>query len=204
VHVQRGHPTFDNPRSRADRGKYLSRTQPAGGWQRVSAALSSRKPSSQRPAPSKNGRRIPCMAISFCPAIPRCRSSMKSTGSGREKLHHAALQRDPTWRAIFSLSASFQIEEPGLEHAVTMPKVPLPEDLPKRIRNPEALWCSMPDSIRRWFAQDRPIEIRPVDLSRYVQHETGALEQYVWRCARRGRSRAIPPFIAPCSLIFPT
>lgn len=33
-------------------------------------------------------------------------------------------------RAIFSLSASFQIEEPGLEHAVTMPKVPLPEDLP--------------------------------------------------------------------------
>ena len=44
-------------------------------------------------------------------------------------------------RAIFSLSASFQIEEPGLEHAVTMPKVPLPEDLPSEIRNPEALWC---------------------------------------------------------------
>src|SRR3977135_249079 len=33
-------------------------------------------------------------------------------------------------RAIFSLSASFQIEEAGLEHAVSMPKVPLPERLP--------------------------------------------------------------------------
>jgi acyl-CoA thioesterase-2 len=61
-----------------------------------------------------------------------------------------------------------------------MPKVPLPEDLPSESEILRRFGASMPDSIRRWFAQDRPIEIRPVDLGRYVQHETGALEQYVW------------------------
>ena len=83
-------------------------------------------------------------------------------------------------RAIFSLSASFQIEETGLEHAVSMPKVPLPESLPDEAEILRRFGASMPAAIRLWFAQDRPIEIRPVDLGRYVQHETGALEQYVW------------------------
>jgi acyl-CoA thioesterase II len=83
-------------------------------------------------------------------------------------------------RAIFSLSVSFQIEEPGLEHAVPMPKVPLPESLPSEAEILGRFGASVPDTIRRWFAQDRPIEIRPVDLARYVTHERGALEQYVW------------------------
>jgi acyl-CoA thioesterase II len=40
--------------------------------------------------------------------------------------------------------------------------------------------AAMPEAIRRWFAQDRPIEVRPVDLSRYFRHETGTLAQQVW------------------------
>jgi acyl-CoA thioesterase II len=83
-------------------------------------------------------------------------------------------------RAIFSLSASFQIEEPGLDHAVSMPKVPLPESLPSEPEMLRRFGASMPEAIRCWFAQDRPIEIRPVDLARYVKQEAGALEQYVW------------------------
>ncbi len=67
-------------------------------------------------------------------------------------------------RAIFSLSASFQIEEPGLEHAFSMPKVPLPESLPSEAEMLRRFGASMPEAIRRWFAQDRPIELRPVDL----------------------------------------
>jgi acyl-CoA thioesterase II len=83
-------------------------------------------------------------------------------------------------RAIFSLAASFQIEEAGLEHAVSMPKVPLPESLPAETEMLRRFGAAMPDAMRRWFAQDRPIEVRPVDLSRYVRHQAGALEQQVW------------------------
>ncbi|HEY8032668.1 MAG TPA: acyl-CoA thioesterase II [Methylocella sp.] len=83
-------------------------------------------------------------------------------------------------RAIFSLSASFQIEESGLEHAVSMPKVPLPESLPSEFEMLQRFGAVMPEAIRRWFAQDRPIEVRPVDLPRYMRHEAGAPEQYVW------------------------
>ena len=83
-------------------------------------------------------------------------------------------------RAIFSLSASFQIEETGLEHAGSMPKVPLPESLPSQSEMLRRFGADMPEAMRRWLAQDHPIEIRPVDLSRYVLHEAGALEQNVW------------------------
>lgn len=87
-------------------------------------------------------------------------------------------------RAIFSLSASFQIDEPGLDHAMTMPKVPLPETLPSESEILRRFGASMPETIRRWFAQDRPIELRPVDLARFVNHKAGAFEQQVWLRAK--------------------
>jgi acyl-CoA thioesterase-2 len=87
-------------------------------------------------------------------------------------------------RAIFSLSASFQIEESGLEHAVSMPKVPLPESLPAETELLQSFGAAMPEAMRRWLAQDRPIEVRPVDLPRYVNHQAGVLEQQVWLRAR--------------------
>jgi acyl-CoA thioesterase II len=74
-------------------------------------------------------------------------------------------------RAIFSLSASFQIEEPGLEHAISMPKVALPESPPSEAEMLQR-FGAMSEAIRRWFAQ--VIEIR------YDRHEAGALEQNVW------------------------
>ncbi|MGH6838981.1 MAG: acyl-CoA thioesterase [Methylocella sp.] len=74
--------------------------------------------------------------------------------------------------AIFSLSASFQIEEPGLEHSVSMPKVPMPESLPRESEMLRRFGAAVPEAIRRWFAH---IEIRPADA-----HEGGAAEQNVW------------------------
>ncbi|MGA7386231.1 MAG: acyl-CoA thioesterase II [Methylocella sp.] len=82
--------------------------------------------------------------------------------------------------AIFSLSASFQIEESGLEHAVPMPKVPLPESLPSGSEMLRRFGAAMPEAMHRWFAQDRPIEVRPADQSRYVRQQAGVLEQNVW------------------------
>ncbi|HTV33272.1 MAG TPA: acyl-CoA thioesterase II [Methylocella sp.] len=83
-------------------------------------------------------------------------------------------------RAIFSLSASFQIEEQGLEHAFRMPSVAQPENLPSESELLTRYGDTVPEAIRRWFSEPRPIEIRPVELARYVRHEAGALEQYVW------------------------
>lgn len=83
-------------------------------------------------------------------------------------------------RAIFSLSASFQIDEKGLEHAVAMPDVPLPETLPSEAEIVAEYGAIMPEPILRWFASDRPIETRPVDPSRYVRHDPGAPAQDVW------------------------
>lgn len=83
-------------------------------------------------------------------------------------------------RAIFSLSASFQIEEEGLDHAVAMPAVAEPDALPSEADMLQRFGALMPEQIRRWFAQERPIEARPVDLDRYVRHAAGAPEQMVW------------------------
>ncbi|WP_174513018.1 acyl-CoA thioesterase II [Methylocella tundrae] len=83
-------------------------------------------------------------------------------------------------RAIFSLSASFQIDEEGFEHAVAMPNAPMPETLPSEAELIEKFGSIMPEPINRWFASDRAIEARPVDPSRYVRHEPGAPVQDVW------------------------
>jgi acyl-CoA thioesterase-2 len=81
-------------------------------------------------------------------------------------------------QAIFSLSASFQIEEPGLEHAAPMPKVPPPEELPSEADVLRRFGAAMLEAIRRYFS--RAVEMRPVDLSRYENHEAGVLQQNVW------------------------
>ncbi len=146
-----------------------------------SAGLWSRKPSSRRPARLKDARRIRCMAIFFCRAIQPCQLSMKSTGSvtGRVLRRGAATQSNTAARFSLSRHRS-RSRSSGLEHAVSMPKVPLPESLPSEFEMLQHFGAVMPEAIRRWFAQDRPIEVRPVDLPRYMRHEAGAPEQYVW------------------------
>ncbi|MFD0775726.1 acyl-CoA thioesterase II [Streptomonospora algeriensis] len=60
-------------------------------------------------------------------------------------------------KAIFTLSASFHKDEPGLEHRVEMPEAPGPEDLPSMR---ERLYTSFGRVPR--FASWHPIELRPV------------------------------------------
>jgi len=83
-------------------------------------------------------------------------------------------------RPIFSLSASFQISEQGLDHAFAMPDVPAPEDLPNESKLIARFGGSFPEPMRRWFAQDRPIEIRPVDLAHYLGHKLPDPVHYLW------------------------
>ncbi|MGO9008102.1 MAG: acyl-CoA thioesterase II [Beijerinckiaceae bacterium] len=83
-------------------------------------------------------------------------------------------------QAIFSLSASFQVEEAGLEHSLPMPEVPDPESLPGDLDAYTQLGVQIPAAIRRLFERERTLELRPVDISRYFRHEPMAPQQYVW------------------------
>ena len=66
-------------------------------------------------------------------------------------------------RAIFSLSASFQIAESGFEHQSEMPDVPPPEELANELDLIRAMAERIPESLRGVITQDRPIDFRPVD-----------------------------------------
>ncbi len=83
-------------------------------------------------------------------------------------------------KAIFSLSASFQKEEPGMEHQQLMPQVKQPEDLPSVVEMREAFLTGAPDHVRSYWERERPIEIRPLSLTHYVSDENLPPEQKVW------------------------
>jgi acyl-CoA thioesterase-2 len=76
-------------------------------------------------------------------------------------------------KAIFSLAASFQIDEQGVEHAATMPPAPDPDTLP----GPTDLLRSAGEAaqlrLQAFFDRIRPIEVRPIDLSRYAPGARG-------------------------------
>lgn len=71
-------------------------------------------------------------------------------------------------QAIFALSASFHRREEGYEHQWPMPKVAPPETLLSERQIVEGFGDKLPESVRRYFLRERPIELRPTDLKRYV------------------------------------
>jgi len=66
-------------------------------------------------------------------------------------------------RPIFTLAASFQLEQEGLEHQVDMPKVPMPEALSSEGNVPEDKLEEVPQFMRRWFTRTGPFDFRPVN-----------------------------------------
>ncbi|NBN80218.1 acyl-CoA thioesterase II [Microvirga tunisiensis] len=83
-------------------------------------------------------------------------------------------------QAIFSMSASFQTLEDGLEHQVDMPDVPMPEDLPSEKDLKEKFLQVAPDNVRKYWERERPIELRPVDLTHYFSAKKLEPTQHVW------------------------
>jgi acyl-CoA thioesterase II len=82
--------------------------------------------------------------------------------------------------AIFSMAASFHKEEEGLHHQMPMPDVPPPESLPSEADLKEQLIDRLPEPVKAYWQHERPIEIRPVDVSRYFSPENRAPSQQVW------------------------
>jgi acyl-CoA thioesterase-2 len=83
-------------------------------------------------------------------------------------------------RPMFVMSVSFQIDEPGLDHQLAMPNVPSPDDLPNEQELKARMLPRLPDNMRSYWERERPIEMRPVDVSRYVAREKRAPEQSIW------------------------
>ena len=82
--------------------------------------------------------------------------------------------------AIFSMSASFHKHEEGYDHQIPMADVPPPEDL----IDPEALIGRMidklPEAMRRYWERERPIEMRLLDISRYLERGKKPPSQMIW------------------------
>jgi acyl-CoA thioesterase-2 len=82
---------------------------------------------------------------------------------------------------IFSALASFQREEPGLDHHLPMPDVALPENLPSESEIEARYGDLLPEAVRRWFdVKKHPIETRFVDVSRFIDKQKRPPIQYIW------------------------
>ena len=83
-------------------------------------------------------------------------------------------------QAIFSLEASFQVDEKGLEHQFALPDdVPPPEGLPTQRQLLERAE-RVPEAVRRFWARERPLELRPVNLQHYESRDKLPPRQNVW------------------------
>jgi len=83
-------------------------------------------------------------------------------------------------QAIFSMSASFHLEEEGFSHQAEMPNVPGPDELPSEEEVKGGLILKMPEPMRTYYERERPLEIRPVELNRYMSREPGEPRFHVW------------------------
>lgn len=155
---------------------------PQVGWQRVfggqvigqALVAASRTVEAERPVHSLHGYFLrpgdPAVPIIY--EVDRIRDGGSFTTRRVVAIQHG--------KAIFSMSASFQTVEQGLEHQLPMPKVPMPEELPSEAELKERFLAHAPEAVRRYWERDRPIEIRPVDTTHYFTRKRLDPTQNVW------------------------
>lgn len=83
-------------------------------------------------------------------------------------------------RPIFTLAASFQLEQEGLEHQFDMPDVPMPEDLPSESNVPEETLKRVPSLMRRWFTRTGPFDFRPTQKTDIFDPHPQAPYSNIW------------------------
>jgi acyl-CoA thioesterase-2 len=84
-------------------------------------------------------------------------------------------------QAIFSLEASFQIDEDGLEHQMPMPlDVPDPDTLGTQQDLIVKFGDAVPQGIRRYWERDRPVDMKPIMLKHYTSREKLDPRQNIW------------------------
>jgi acyl-CoA thioesterase-2 len=101
-------------------------------------------------------------------------------------------------KPIFTLSASFQLEQPGIEHAADMPDTPDPETLPRF----EERIAGVPGVSEFFLSRPRPIDMRHVDPPPWEQRALGprAGAHRVWM--RADGTLPDDPLLHVCVLTF--
>jgi acyl-CoA thioesterase-2 len=82
--------------------------------------------------------------------------------------------------AIFHLSASFQPEEPGVEHQTAMPEAPDPDAVPTWKERMQPFLERVPPEVRRWMERERTIDLRYVGPIGLVDGEKSEPFRQVW------------------------
>jgi acyl-CoA thioesterase-2 len=83
-------------------------------------------------------------------------------------------------RPIFHMSASFQVEESGLEHQMSPPSVPPPESLTTEEELRRQIVDRIPRDYRQHFLRKRPIELRPVEPTDILNPGKQPPHQAIW------------------------
>lgn len=108
--------------------------------------------------------------------VDRIRDGRSFTTRRTEAIQHG--------RAIFHLTASFQPEEPGLEHQAEMPDVPDPESLPTWEEKMEEVAGEAPPELARALTRERPFDMRSVHPFNPVNPVKQPPRQQIWIRAR--------------------
>ena len=81
---------------------------------------------------------------------------------------------------IFTMSASFHKEEDGFVHEMPMPDVPPPDDLPSASDLMKQMLDKLPDNMRSFWEREQPVDLKPVDVSRYLSRAPQPPQQSIW------------------------
>lgn len=81
---------------------------------------------------------------------------------------------------ILTMSASFQIAEPGLDHQAPMPEAPPPEGLKALGEMDAEMLDKVPDKVGGYFRKQRPFEFRVVDPPDYLKPVKRPATKLVW------------------------
>ncbi|MBR0557721.1 acyl-CoA thioesterase II [Ciceribacter sp. L1K23] len=83
-------------------------------------------------------------------------------------------------KAIFSMSASFQLDEPGFEHQVDIPEVTPPDSLMDEQEFQKLFLAEAPENVKRYWGRERPVEFRPTSMAHYISREKLAPQANIW------------------------
>jgi acyl-CoA thioesterase-2 len=82
--------------------------------------------------------------------------------------------------AIFSMSASFQVDEPGFEHQDPAPEIVGPEALASDTELARTWAAQIPEALRIQATAERPFDIRPVHPQNPLAPEARPPVRHVW------------------------
>ena len=82
------------------------------------------------------------------------------------------------------MAASFQVEEEGMDHQITMPDVPQPESLKSDVEILEAYLDQLPPYLKLRLEMPRPVEFRPVEGASLLSGQKGEPFMHIWMRAK--------------------